>query len=99
MKNPRSWTGGFYLICGMNMKKTFFMPGLIGLILLAANGYGQGPDNLKGYGLAKEIFRIWPASVSCQGAGVKRPPAVSPDHSNNVKRLSEVTDPVLEVFP
>jgi len=98
----------------MKMKKILFTTWLVGLSLLAVDGCGQGNTgeagrkdegseiargSLRAYGQAKEILRIWPATVSCQGGGVKRPPVVSADHGNNVKRLSEVTDPVLEVFP
>lgn len=45
-----------------------------------------------------QVIHLWPGTVPGETAARKEA-VVTPDGSNNVTRLTDVTDPVLEVFP
>ncbi|HVI49552.1 MAG TPA: alpha/beta hydrolase [Chitinophaga sp.] len=47
---------------------------------------------------SKEVIHLWPGVVPGE-ASAKQAARVTPDKSNNVTRLTDVTDPILEVFP
>ncbi|NLR57946.1 alpha/beta hydrolase [Chitinophaga polysaccharea] len=46
----------------------------------------------------QQTIHLWPGKVPGETAA-KHAAVVTPDGSNNIKRLTDVTDPVLEVFP
>lgn len=45
-----------------------------------------------------QVIHLWPGTVPGETA-TRKEAVVTPDGSNNVTRLTDVTDPVLEVFP
>ncbi|PSL42514.1 acetyl esterase/lipase [Chitinophaga niastensis] len=46
----------------------------------------------------QQVIHLWPGAVPGETAA-KQAASVTADGSNNVKRLTDVTDPVIEVFP
>lgn len=46
----------------------------------------------------KETIHLWPGAVPGE-TGARHPAVATPDTSNSVVRLTDVTDPVLEVYP